>query len=348
MAAMANSFARALTAARQERLPEAEYRALYGQIVYFSTNGDYAEALAAAQQLGMLASSLDDPRAHVTHRRLSAVAATFAGEHGSVREHAQYVLSHPSSMSGKTRVNGMFFDQRISSRTMLARTLWQQGLVDQARDCAQEGLALARTIDHALSFCFVLAHAVVPIALWRGEIPIASEMTQMLLSRSQEHGFFIWHGFGRAYQAALQPNARRALIGPTRPAMGALLLETLASLDETLADNEILARGESGRAGWCTSELLRISGRRLLQSGRGDRSAAEALMLRSIEIARRQGALSWELRAAVSLAELWQTDDRHNQAADLLGSTVNQFTEGFTTSDLVRAAGLLKNLQASV
>jgi hypothetical protein len=64
-------------------------------------------------------------------------------------------------MSGKTRVKGMFFDQRISSHTMLARTLWQQGLADQARDCAQEGLALARSIDHALSLCFVLAHAVV-------------------------------------------------------------------------------------------------------------------------------------------------------------------------------------------
>jgi predicted ATPase len=173
-------------------------------------------------------------------------------------------------------------------------------------------------------------------------------MTQLLLSRSQEHGFFIWHGFGRAYQAALQPNTRPTLVGPTRPAMGALLLETLATLDETLADEEVLARGESGRAGWCTPELLRISGRRLLQPGRGDRNAAEALMRRSIQIARLQGALSWELRAAISLAELWQADDRRNQAADLLGSTVSRFTEGFTTVDLVRAADLLENLRASV
>jgi len=75
----------------------------------------------------------------VTHRRLSAVASTFAGDHAGVRDHAQYVLGHPSSLSGKTRINGMFFDQRISSRTMLARTLWLQGIGDQAQDCAQEG-----------------------------------------------------------------------------------------------------------------------------------------------------------------------------------------------------------------
>jgi len=57
-----------------------------------------------------------------------------------------------------------------------------------------------------------------------------------------------------------------------------------------------------GRAGWCTPELLRIRGRRLLLQG--NRGAAEALILRSIETARRQGALAWELRTAISLAEL--------------------------------------------
>jgi predicted ATPase len=347
MPTMGDSFARALAGARREGLAEAEYHALYGQIVYFATNGDYRDALATAEQLGTLAGAIGDPRTVVTHRRLSAVASTFAGDHAGVRDHAQYVLGHPSSMSGKTPVNGMFFDQRISSHTMLARTLWQQGFADQARDCAQEGLALARSIDHALSLCFVLAHAVVPIALWRGELPVATEMTQLLLSRSQEHGFFIWDGFGLAYQAALQPDARCALVGPTRPVMGALLLETLATLDETLATAEVLARGESGRAGWCTPELLRISGRRLLQPGGVDRDGAKALMLRSIETARRQGALSWELRTAISLAELWQAEDRRDQATDLLASTRGRFTEGFATADLVRSTVLLEKLHAS-
>ena len=348
MPTMKDSFARALARAQREGLADAEYHALYGQIVYFATNGDYRDALATVDQLGKLAAAIDDPRAVLTHRRLAAVASTFAGDHAAARDHAQYVLGHPSSMSGKTRVKGMFFDQRISSRTMLARSLWQQGLADQARDCAREGMALARSVDHALSLCFVLAHAVVPIALWRGELPVATEMTQLLLSRSKEHGFFIWHGFGRVYQAALQPDARSSLVGPTRPAMGALLLETLATLDEDLADEEVLARCKSGRAGWCTSELLRIRARRLLQQGREDRDGAEALMQRSIETARRQGALSWELRTAISLSELWQAEDRNDQAADLLASILGRFTEGFETADLVRASDLLRNLRASV
>jgi hypothetical protein len=161
MATMGDSFAQALAGARHKGLAEAEYDALYGQIVYFATNGDYCDALATVEKLGKLAAAIDHPRAVLTHRRLAAVASTFAGDHAAVRDHTQYVLGHPGRMSGKTRVKGMFFDQRISSHTMLARTLWQQGLADQTRDCAQEGLALARSIDHALSLCFVLAHAVV-------------------------------------------------------------------------------------------------------------------------------------------------------------------------------------------
>ena len=70
-------------------------------------------------------------------------------------------------------------------------------------------------------------------------------------------------------------------------------------------------------------------------------------MLRSIDTARRQGALSWELRAAISLAQLWQTQDRNSQASDLLASTLNRFSEGFATADLVRAADLLEDLHAS-
>ncbi|HKE41684.1 MAG TPA: winged helix-turn-helix domain-containing protein [Casimicrobiaceae bacterium] len=348
MPTMEDSFARALAGARREGLAGAEYHALYGQIVYFATNGDYLQALATVKQLGTLAASIDDPRAIVTHRRLSAVASTFAGDHARVRDDAQYVLNHPSSMSGKTRVNGMFFDQRISSRTMLSRTLWQQGFPDQARDCAQEGLALARAIDHALSLCFVLAHGVVPIALWRGERAVAEDMTQLLLARSQEHGFFIWHGFGRAYHAALNPDAKRTLAGPARPAMGALLLETLATLDEALADDETLARGADGRAGWATPELLRISGRRLLQFSKKKQDGAEALLLRSLDSARRQSALAWELRTAISLAELWQAQGHCNRALDLLAPTRDRFSEGFATADLVKSGALLERLRPSV
>jgi predicted ATPase len=344
MPAMKASFTEALAGASRQGLAEAQYRALYGLIVYFATNGDYAEAVATSQQLGTLSAAIDDPKIICTHRRLAAVASTFAGDHKSARDHAQYVLNHPSSSSGKTRISGMFFDQRISARTMLARTLWQQGFPDHARDCAAEGLALAHSVEHALSLCFVLAHAVVPIALWRGELTTASEMTRLLLTRSEEHSFLIWHGFGQAYQAVLLSDPKCGLPGPVHPAMGALLLDTLATLNEATAADEILARGEEGIAGWSTPELIRIRAKRLFQS---DQVRAEELLLRSLDVAHQQGALSWELRSAISLAQLWRGQNRREAALNLLGSVRDRFTEGFATADLVSSESPLRTLHSS-
>src|SRR5262245_40386120 len=278
--------------------------------------------------------------------RMRAAAATFAGNHAEVRDHANYILSHPSSTHATTRLRGLLIDQRISARTMLARTLWQQGFPDQARDRAEEGLALGLSLGHAVSVCLILAHAVAPIALWRGEVARAADATELLLTQSKENGFFIWHSFGLAYQAALRPELRGAEL--KLPSMGALLLETVATVSETLADEATLARGEQGRGGWSTPELLRVKARKLLQSSKPDLVRAETLLLLALDVARQQGALSWELRSAMTLAELWEGQDRRQTALDLLASVQTRFTEGFATADLVRAASLLKRLRASV
>jgi hypothetical protein len=195
-----------------------------------------------------------------------------------------------SSCDSPVAVRASGFLKLLARLSLPPLALWQQGFADQAKDCAAEGLALAESARHALSLCFVLAHAVAPIALWRGELTTASEMTRLLLARSEEHSFLIWHGFGQAYQAVLQSDPKCGL-DPVHPAMGALLLDTLATLDEAMAGDEILARGENGFAGWCTPELLRIRAKRLFQS---DEVRAETLLLRSLDAARQQGALSWE------------------------------------------------------
>jgi predicted ATPase len=61
--------------------------------------------------------------------------------------------------------------------------------------------------------------------------------------------------------------------------------------------------------------------------------------------ARRQGALSWELRAATSLARMWRKQDRSQEARELLAPVYDRFIEGFETADLKAAKALLDNLQ---
>jgi predicted ATPase len=74
-------------------------------------------------------------------------------------------------------------------------------------------------------------------------------------------------------------------------------------------------------------------------------AAAEDHFRQALGWARRQGALSWELRAATSLARMWRNQDRSEEARELLAAVYDRFTEGFETADLTAAKALLDNLQ---
>jgi predicted ATPase len=75
-----------------------------------------------------------------------------------------------------------------------------------------------------------------------------------------------------------------------------------------------------------------------------DLASAEEYFLRALEFARRQSALSWELRAATSLAELRRALGHHGAARSVLAPTFGKFVEGFGTADLTRAKGVLDQL----
>jgi predicted ATPase len=73
----------------------------------------------------------------------------------------------------------------------------------------------------------------------------------------------------------------------------------------------------------------------------GPASTPEDCFHRALEIARRQQAKSWKLRAATSLARLWQSQDKRRDAYDLLAPVYGWFSEGFDTADLEEAKGVV-------
>ena len=104
-----------------------------------------------------------------------------------------------------------------------------------------------------------------------------------------------------------------------------------------------------GRAGagvrWCMSELLRIRGEiALLDTATGAAVVAEQDFMAALDWARRQRALSWELRSATSLARLRRDQGRIAEARNLLSRLYGRFTEGFATADLKAAKALLDAL----
>jgi predicted ATPase len=116
-----------------------------------------------------------------------------------------------------------------------------------------------------------------------------------------------------------------------------------------LAIEQALAEGENIGERWATAEALRIKAR-ILSSAGSDKNCREieAILLNSLEIARRQQARCWQLRTSCDLARLWQRQGRNKKALKLLQSVYDQFTEGFDTTDLRDAQALLLNLRRNL
>jgi predicted ATPase len=110
-----------------------------------------------------------------------------------------------------------------------------------------------------------------------------------------------------------------------------LLAEALAVIDIT-------------EARFYEAELQRLKGQLILQQSPDNTPKAESCFQQAISIAQNQSAKSWELRAATSLARLWQQHGKRQEATDLLAPVYGWFTEGFDTADLKEAKALLDAL----
>jgi predicted ATPase len=133
-----------------------------------------------------------------------------------------------------------------------------------------------------------------------------------------------------------------------RPYFLSLLAEAHGTLGEPEAGLTILTEAltlvdTTGERVW-EPELYRLKGALLLQYSSDNQAEAERCFQHAIAIAQNQQAKSWELRAATSLARLWQQQGKRQDACDLLAPVYGWFTEGFDTADLQEAKALLEAL----
>jgi predicted ATPase len=141
----------------------------------------------------------------------------------------------------------------------------------------------------------------------------------------------------------------RAMRSPRdRPYHLALLAEAFAQGGQTAEGLEALAEAlttlPTSGARWWEAELHRLRGALLLQHAVAQPGEAEACFQQALAVARHQQAKSLELRAAMSLALLWQQQGKRVEAHELLAPIYNWFTEGFDTADLQEAKALLDAL----
>ena len=319
--------------------------ALFGSVYQSVLAGDYLSAVRSSERALRRVDGRYAEAAFASDS-LIALAHHLAGNQVTARRHAERALSRDSDEPIVARAN--WLDYRVSARAFLSLILWVQGFPDQSTIAAHRCVEDALSAGHSLMSALLRAGMV---ALWTGDMAAADRFVAMLLDRSARHSLTREQLWGRSFATVLafrrgdteRKVARRDEM-LSDPLSGPPLLETLGTLSEDLVGAEAVARAKDGRAGWCAAEILRANAAAMLKQGTLDEAAAETQFRRSLDIASRQGALSWELRAATSLARLWQGQGRVGDAHDLLASVLGRFTEGFGTADLLAAKALLNEL----
>lgn len=345
---------------------DAQLRTLWALWLLHHDTGNCRAARRMTEQFATAAHSARDPAVELVADRLAGYTLQFGGDLATAQRRIQRVLELYGAPMDRRHRFWFLHDQRVAAQDLLARSLWLQGFVDQATQRARACLEAAEATGNSLSICEALRLAVCPIALATGDLAAAERAVAMLIDHTTRRNATYWTIVARCLEGELL--IRRgdfkygaALLGDALgicektgwavcyPAFKSVLGEGLAGLgrftEALIAVEHALTAVDRGGECWSVADLLRIKGECLLGEG-GSRSEAEAedSFMRALGVARRQGALFWELRAATSLARLRIRQGRPDDAGQILAPVYGRFTEGFETVDLKAAERVLAAL----
>ena len=254
-------------------------------------------------------------------------------------------------------------DAGVSILVLMAWVLWLLGQVDEAVARMAAALERADAVQHAHTHAYAWYYAAVLYGL-RGEPAVAQGYAERCLAISEQREFRHWLGLSRALvdicAAARDPSAGR--LGEAKEALNeyqragyniGLTAQYVLLCFAQLLGNDPEAALEVTDQGLSTvtrnserffeAELYRLKARALLMRG-APQAEAEALLDEALRTARRQQALSLELRAASDLARLWMNQGKRAEARDILESIYGRFSEGFDTRDLEEVKAALDEL----
>lgn len=287
------------------------------------------------------------------------------GEYVTSLNHFEQVYALYDPQQHPTYVTLFGVDVGVFALCYMSHALWGLGYPERAVQRSREALALAQEMHHPFSIALAQDYAAM-LEQFRRQPYHANEHARMAADLCTEHGFayyLAWatiiQGWGLMEQGQRQEGIAQMQQGLTalqdtggklrRPYYFALLAEAyghkgqveqgLHLLDEALAEMQ-----QTEERCW-EAELHRLKGDLLLAGSTTDHTTAETCLRQALQVARRQQARALELRATTSLARLWQSQDKRQEAYNLLAPVYNWFTEGFDTADLQAAKVLLDELE---
>jgi predicted ATPase len=338
-------------------------RALWGLSQFHMTQGQMAPADALAQQLLDLVQRQPDTGFAVEGHFIIGTMASYRGDFLTARTHLEHSCSLADTVQSPLPLLRGGFVCGVTPRTSLARLLWTLGYADQAWQRGQEALTLARQGEHIPTLTYA-EYFVAVICQCRRDVAATQAHADALLAMAAVYRLTLRAEQGRLLQGwalVMQGEAatgvahlRQALASPDvgpeslRSYWLAALAEAYGRAGQPQAGLQVLAKAVTLMATtairWWKAEGYRLQGESLLQLPSPDVPQAEASFLRALEVARRQQAKALELRAALSLARLWQGQGQRAAARQLLAEIYGWFTEGFNTADLQEAKALLNEL----
>lgn len=337
------AFHAALTLAEQQGHEVRQMQVLYGTIVMTTMAGEYQEAAELCQRLFALSQANDRRMYH----RMQALVETQSGRVERALLHAERALSlyGPRHTIGKLQ-DPTQYDGRTALTSLEARILWLLGRVDDAVEVAAQSVEEAMTLGHDLSLCCSLASGACPVASWRGDINELRRYLSMLDALSTEYLLINWRDQAQCYAFALPERTMPEGRDWCRQfdSLAASAHETLVTVSPYLLTPLAIQRGLDGRAGWATAEILRALGERRQDGDVQPSQQSEDLFRRALSMAHGQGLLSFELRAATSLASLLNRRGNWTEAEDVLGDVLSRFTQGKGTKDIRIAHQLMEQI----
>lgn len=350
-----------------DRVGDLEYqkRGVWGSWCHAYLNGRYGEALALAERFHALATQDGNRWDGLTGQRILGITHLCLGHLEAARAFLEGMLAAHPRDAGKARRLRFLYDERMLANATLAQALWLQGLPEQAMAAALRARQDALELDHAPSLCYALSEAACVIALLNGGHQALAGASAELAAATRRHGVSTWKARARMWAALpeLEQGALAAYDDVIRPALAeigdaqffisltpflgavGLLLGRHGRVEDGLAlVGPALVRARASKDASSLVELERVHALLALMGGALDERAAEQRLAAALDSARAQGFLAWELRCALSLAELWRRQGRLARHAAVLAASCGKFTEGGDTADLRLARDMLASL----
>jgi predicted ATPase/DNA-binding winged helix-turn-helix (wHTH) protein len=340
--------------------PVQQIRMLGALDIFLTRVGEFRDALAIAQRSEATAQRLDDRGASLISDWMIGTNLHLLGRQVEAEQRCRTALAPPPVTRAMTKVH-FGFDHRVRALVALCRTLWLVGRAEDANDVATLTLHEAAQIGQPVTMAIALVWTSSVFA-WIGDLPRAVETIEKLIAFAGKHALNPYRAVGLALKGELTVRRGDAAAGLEllQPAVATLRVERHDILQtvfataiaeglgmvgrhgEALATLErAIAATEKSGASFHLPEMLRLQGHLLATMPAQNVEEAERCVGRAMALAKQQGAIAWELRAAMTLARLPRRGRRAAEAHDLLAACYERFTQGLDTADLKQARLLL-------